>query len=187
MTDAQTPAETGGDSPDTDAPDFSNLTPEQFAGLIATASDEMIAEGMNGPGRTLALREIFGRMAEHVKPEKIKGQNAVIHFKILDRPDGGYDHFEVVFSDGEVSVSEEPSHEPRVTIKCPPVEFLKLISNQASGPALFMTGKLKLEGDIMYAAQITSFFTIPKAPGAPPAPSTDGGAGTSTASGEASV
>lgn len=146
-------------------PDFSQLSAEEFANLVATASDEQLAEGMSGPGREHALREIFNRMAEHANPDKIKGQDAVIHFKILDRPDGGYDHFEVVLRDGEISVTEEPKEEPRVTIKVPPVEFLKLISNQASGPGLFMTGKLKLEGDIMYAAQITSFFRIPSASG----------------------
>jgi putative sterol carrier protein len=156
---------------DGNAPDFSQLSAEEFAGLIATASDEQLAEGMSGPGREFALKEIFNRMAEHVNADKIKGQNAVIHFKILDRPDGGYDHFEVVLRDGDVSVTDEPKEEPRVTIKVPPVEFLKLISNQASGPGLFMTGKLKLEGDIMYAAQITSFFRIPTAPGQGAAPS----------------
>jgi putative sterol carrier protein len=172
-----------GGTTDGEAPDFSQLSADEFAALIATASDEQLAEGMSGPGREFALNEIFSRMAEHVNEDKIKGQNAVIHFKILDRPDGGYDHYEVVIADGKVSLSDEPSKEPRVTIKVPPVEFLKLISNQASGPALFMTGRLKLEGDIMYAAQITSFFRIPTASGqggqatqAPP-PSQDGAPG----------
>ena len=162
---------------DGEAPDFSQLSADEFAGLIATASDEQLAEGMSGPGRDFALNEIFNRMAEHVNADKVKGQNAVVHFKILDRPDGGYDHFEVVLRDGNVTVTNEPKEEPRVTIKVAPVEFLKLISNQASGPGLFMTGKLKLEGDIMYAAQITSFFRIPKAPGQESAPSGDATAG----------
>jgi putative sterol carrier protein len=157
-----TPAETDGSG---EAPDFSQLSAADFAALVATASDEQLAEGMSGPGRDLALREIFDRMAEHVNPERIKGQDAVVHFKILDRPDGGYDHFEVILRDGTCKVSEAPSEEPRVTIKVPPVEFLKLITNQASGPTLFMTGKLKLEGDIMFASQITSFFKIPTASG----------------------
>ena len=43
------------------------------------------------------------------------------------------------------------------------VNFLKLASNRASGPTLFMTGKLKLEGDLMLAQRLTSFFRIPTA------------------------
>ncbi|MGH2981734.1 MAG: SCP2 sterol-binding domain-containing protein, partial [Solirubrobacterales bacterium] len=55
------------------------------------------------------------------------------------------------------------SEEPRVTLKIEPVAFLKLITNQKSGPELFMTGKLKLEGDLMFAPQIASLFRIPTA------------------------
>ena len=41
--------------------------------------------------------------------------------------------------------------------------FLKLVSGNASGPTMFMTGKLKLEGDVMLASRLTSMFRIPKA------------------------
>ncbi|MEK6278442.1 MAG: SCP2 sterol-binding domain-containing protein [Actinomycetota bacterium] len=160
MSDEAQPAQGNGAG---EAPDFSKLSADEFAALVANVTDEQLAEGMNGPGRELALREIFNRMAEHVNPDKIKGQDSVIHFKILDRPDGGYDHFEVVLRDGTCTVTDEPAEEPKVTIKVPPVEFLKLITNQTSGPALFMTGKLKLEGDIMFASQVTTFFKIPTA------------------------
>jgi putative sterol carrier protein len=33
----------------------------------------------------------------------------------------------------------------------------------ASGPVLFMTGKIKLDGDVMLASRLTSFFRIPSA------------------------
>ena len=51
-----------------------------------------------------------------------------------------------------------------MTIKVEPVPFLKLITNQKSGPELFMTGKLKIDGDLMFAPQIASMFRIPTAP-----------------------
>ena len=46
--------------------------------------------------RKKVLDEIFRRMSEHVDPEKASNADAVLHWKILDRPDGGYDHYEVV-------------------------------------------------------------------------------------------
>ncbi len=42
---------------------------------------------------------------------------------------------------------------------------MKLVTGQQSGPVLFMTGKLKLEGDMMFASRMTGFFRIPKAAG----------------------
>jgi putative sterol carrier protein len=134
-----------------------------LAQMVATASDEQLAEGMSDPdGRKSALDEIFRRMAEHVEPSRAKGNDAVIHFKILDAPGGGYDHYEVVLAEGACAVTDEPSSDPRVTFEIGPVDFLRLVSGNAAGPMLFMTGKLKIEGDLMYASTMTSLFRIPK-------------------------
>jgi putative sterol carrier protein len=158
---SQTGAENGsGDI----APDLTAVSAEDFAALVANASDEQLSEAMSGPQRETALREIFNRMAEHLDPAKAKGHDSVVHFQILGRPDGGYDEFELVVRDGKCEVSQTPSEQPRVTLKVDPVAFLKLITNQKSGPELFMTGKLKIDGDLMFAPQIASLFRIPTAP-----------------------
>ncbi len=41
-------------------------------------------------------------------------------------------------------------------------DFLKLVTGNAAGPTLFMSGKLKIKGDLMFAASAASLFTIPK-------------------------
>ena len=146
------------------APDLAAVSAEDFAALVANSSDEQLDEAMHGPQRDVVLPEIFSRMAEHLDPNRAKGHDAVVHFQILGRPDGGYDEFELTVEDGKCEVSQTPSKEPRVTIKVEPVAFLKLITSQKSGPELFMTGKLKIEGDLMYAPQIASLFRIPAAP-----------------------
>jgi putative sterol carrier protein len=140
------------------------VDPAEFARSVATTPDEQLAEGMADPqGRKTILDEIFRRMAEHVDPGAASGTNAVVHFKILDRPDGGYDHYEVVLDDGACAITDAPAREPRVTLRIGPVDFLKLVSGNANGPMLFMSGKLKIEGDLMFAATMTSLFRIPKA------------------------
>lgn len=146
--------------------DLAQFKPEQFAGLIATASDEQLSEVIHGPLRKQVLDEIFGRMADHVEPAQVGNLDAVVHFKILDPPKeqgGGGDHYEVIFADGACRATDSPEREPGVTIKVGGVHFLKLAANKASGPVLFMTGKLKLEGDVMLASRLTSFFRIPSA------------------------
>ena len=151
-------------NPGGSSPDLTGISAEEFVGLVSSASDEQLAEAMSGPQREPALREIFSRMAEHFDPAKAEGQDAVVHFQIPGRPDGGYDEFEVIVREGKCAVTETPKEKPRVTLKAEPVAFLKLITNQQSGPELFMAGKLKLEGDLMFAAQIPSFFQFPTAP-----------------------
>jgi putative sterol carrier protein len=142
------------------------VDPDDFVELVARSSEDELSAIVNGPHRKRILDEIFNRMADHVEPEKVRGTDAVVHFKILDRPDelgGGYDHYEVVFEDGSCRASDEPERDPQVTIRIGPAQFLKLASNQASGPTLFLTGKLRLEGDVMLASRLTSFFRIPSA------------------------
>ncbi len=135
----------------------------ELAGMVGKLSDEQLAEGMADPGnRKRILDEIFNRMAEHVDPAKIADLDAVIHFVITDAPGGGADTYEAVFKDGAVIVNEKPTtDDPKVAITAPPVPFLKLVTGQESGPAMFMTGKLKIKGDLMFASQMASFFAIP--------------------------
>jgi putative sterol carrier protein len=138
----------------------------QLAEMVGQASDEQLAEGMSNPqGRQLVLDQIFRRMAEHAEPAKLEGIDAVVHFEITDAPGGGSDVYEAVIRDNKVEVSKEPQQEPRVKITMAPVPFLKLVTGQQSGPVLFMTGKLKLDGDVMFASRMTSFFRIPTASG----------------------
>jgi putative sterol carrier protein len=160
--------ETETQSPDT-PPDLANVDADQLAALAAGATDEQLAEGMSDPqSRQQILDEIFRRMSEHVEPEKAKGSDAVLHFKITDKPGGGEDVYEVVLKDGNCTVSDEASQEPKVTFTVGPAAFLRLVSGAQPGPVLFMAGKLKIEGDLMFASQVATFFRIPQAASAPP-------------------
>jgi len=48
-----------------------------------------------------------------------------------------------------------------VTITTDGVNFMKLVTGNAAGPMLFVSGKLKIAGDVPFAARMTSLFTIP--------------------------
>ena len=139
--------------------DASAVDPQEFARRIGQTPDDQLRAAIQGPLREQILTEIFRRMEEHFKPGS--GQDAVIHWKITGRPDGGEDVWEAVVSDGTCSTSSAPESEPRVTLKMDGVDFLKLVSGNASGPMMFMSGKLRIEGDLMFSAQIQSMFTIP--------------------------
>jgi putative sterol carrier protein len=137
----------------------------QMAALVAGATDEQLMEGMADiENRKRVLDEIFRRMAEHVNADAAKNVDAVVHFRITEHPEGGEDVYEVVIESGKLEVTNEPGREPRVAFVIGPVEFLRLVTGNAAGPMLFMSGKLKIEGDMMFAAQLTSLFTIPGAP-----------------------
>ncbi len=141
--------------------DFASIDPEQVAGAISSISDEQLREGLSGPQREAIIGEVFRRMEAHFKPSSAAGVDAVIHWKITGRPDDGFDHYEVVLRDGACTTSKAPQHEPRVTLALDGVDFMRLVTGNAAGPMLFMSGKLKIEGDLMFSTQIQSMFTIP--------------------------
>lgn len=148
---------------DAPTPSLENFDASDLAKLVAGASDADLAAGMaDETSRRATLDEIFRRMAEHVDGDKATGTSAVVHWKILDRPGGGHNHYEVVIDNGSCTVSDSPSRDPRVSFSIGPVDFLRLVSGNAAGPMLFMSGKLKIEGDLMFASTMTSLFRIPK-------------------------
>jgi putative sterol carrier protein len=144
-----------------EAVDASTVDAAEFARSIAGTPDEQLAEGMRSELRPQILDEVFRRMADHIRPERARGSDAVIHWRITGRPDGGEDHYEVVVQDGSCTLSEEPVKEPRITFTLDGVDFLKLVTGNANGPVLFTTGKLKIQGDIMLAARVAGMFSIP--------------------------
>jgi len=137
------------------------IDPSEIARVIKQVPDSDLEALMASDQRGNVLDEIFTRMETHFRPDQAGSLDAVVHFKVLDRPGGGYDHRELVVESGRLTVVEPPQREPTVTIKIKPVDFLKLVTGNASGPVLFMRGRLKIDGDLMLASRLTGFFTIP--------------------------
>jgi putative sterol carrier protein len=156
---------TENESPADAADALAGADADQLAAMAGQISDEDMAAAMaDADTRKKILDEIFGRMADHADPNQIKDVDAVVHFKIKDGPGADTDLYEAVIKDGSITVNTEPTtDDPKMAITAAPVPFLKLVTGQESGPAMFMTGKLKIEGDLMFASRMTSFFKIPSA------------------------
>ncbi len=147
---------------DPESIDVTAVDPGEFARNIAAATDEQLAEGMASPLRDQILDEIFSRMAQHFRADKAPDTEAVIHWRIGGRSDGGHDEFETVIAGGSVDAHRGFERaDPRVTFTIAGADFLRLVSGNVAGPQLFMAGKLKIEGDLMFAASTASLFEIP--------------------------
>ena len=137
------------------------VDPAEFAKSVATTPDEQLAEGMRSDFRGQVLSEIFRRMEEHVDPAKAQDLEAVMHWRITGGPGDSVDHWEAVIEGGSCKVTDQPTRSPRVTFTIGGVDFLKLVTGNVDGPKLFMTGRLKVDGDLMFAARAAGLFEIP--------------------------
>ena len=143
-------------------PDASGVDSAEAARNIAQASDSQLEELMTGPMRGQILTEVFGRMEKHFRADAARDTEAVIQWRIGGGPDGSVDGWECVISDGRCEVREGlHADTPRVTFTVGGADFLRLVTGNAAGPTLFMSGKLKIEGDVMFAASAAGLFTIP--------------------------
>ena len=148
---------------DFDPANFANVGPKEFAQLVKSTPDDKLAQVMAGDLRGKVLGEVFNRMPSLFRADRAGSSNAVIHWTITGRPDGGSDTYEVVIENGTCTVPETPQHDPKLTLTMGPVEFLKIVSGGANPVMMFMTGKLKAKGDLGLAANIANLFDIPKA------------------------
>ena len=148
---------------DLNSVDFSSLEPKEFAQLVKTTPDSQITEVMNGDHRGKVLDAIFGKFPTLFRADRAGSTNAVIHWTITGRPDGGADTYELVIADGKCVLSPSPEHEPKLAVTVAPVDFVKVVSGNGNPVMMFMTGKLKAKGDLGLAANIQNLFEIPKA------------------------
>ncbi|MFI7433490.1 SCP2 sterol-binding domain-containing protein [Micromonospora haikouensis] len=147
---------------DFDPANFANYGPKEFAQLVKSTPDAKIVEVMSGELRGKVLSEVFGRMPKLFRADRAGSTNAVIHWGITGRPDGGTDTYEIVVADGACTVNESPQHDPKLSLTMAPLDFLKIVSGGANPVMMFMTGKLKAKGDLGLAANIANLFDIPK-------------------------
>ncbi len=143
------------------AVDPSAVDAEAMARIIGQADDDALKEGMCSPFRDLVLGEIFRRFPDYMHTERTKGLHAVVKFKIGGRADGSADRYLVFIDDGSCRAERDGDADARTTISMDGHDFLKLVTGNSNPTMTFMKGKLRVHGDLMFAAQLAGMFKIP--------------------------
>ncbi|KDN17895.1 SCP2 sterol-binding domain-containing protein [Amycolatopsis rifamycinica] len=143
--------------------DLSKVEPARFASLVASASRAQLESVVADRAlRERVLDEIFARMGAHIRPDRARDLHAVVHWRLSGGVgEGGYDRYETAISHGSCTVSREMHSAPRVTITIAPVDFFRLVTHQATPAVLFVTGRIKVKGDLAFAAGLIGFFDLP--------------------------
>lgn len=136
------------------------MTPEAFARVVGEATDEQLEAGL-AANRELILGELFRYMPDYVDAAALGPLDAVIEWRIGDRPDGGVDRFQLHFAGGALTIAPEGDAEPRVVLEIGAVDFVRLCADPSRGPQLFLYGRLRMTGDLVLGAQMPALFTLP--------------------------
>jgi putative sterol carrier protein len=116
---------------------------------------------VSGWRRKLVLGGIFSQMPRRLNREQAKSTEAVVDWKIKDSKTDRVDHYQLIVKDGKARVSRKPTETPRATLEMDTVDFVRLAAGVKQGPELFMSGRIKIEGDLMWTASLASLFRVP--------------------------
>ncbi|HEX3782793.1 MAG TPA: SCP2 sterol-binding domain-containing protein [Pseudonocardiaceae bacterium] len=131
--------------------------------LIARASDEQIAEVASSPkAREMVLGEVFRRMSQHLRADKLATGNGVVRWRIACGAGADYQRFQTVFENGNCVNGTTIDRDPKVTLTLSIADFLRLVASCVGFPRLVATRRLKFKGDIRYAIRLSGMFDIPK-------------------------
>ncbi|GAB4229637.1 MAG: SCP2 sterol-binding domain-containing protein [Deltaproteobacteria bacterium] len=100
------------------------------------------------------VKGFFDGLSEklNAKREKIAGMNCTYQFRVGDAA------WNVKLADGKAGVAEGEAPSPNCTVTMAEADFLELISGKLNGQMAFLTGKLKVAGDMGLALKLGSFL-----------------------------
>jgi putative sterol carrier protein len=103
------------------------------------------------------VKETFDAMPGRFRTDKASGTTAVIQYDVSG--DGG-GTWHAVIKDGKCTVNSGSSPSPNLTLQIAGQDWLDMLSGKQSGQMLFMSGKLKVKGDMGLAMKLGSMFSM---------------------------
>jgi predicted lipid carrier protein YhbT len=133
---------------------------ETLARMVREMPDDALHEGIR-INREVLLAEVFRRFPERLTAAG-RRHEGVIKWRIGGREDGGFDHWFVVLRDGRCEIGRDLDLRPRVTLQLSALDFLKIGTGNANPVRLFLRRRLRVRGDLRFAARMQSFFAVPR-------------------------
>jgi putative sterol carrier protein len=87
-------------------------------------------------------------------PSKLAGMNSVYQFQV------GEERYHVAMKDGKASVIAGDAPTPNCTVTMAQGDFLDMLGGKLNSQMAFMTGKLKVAGDMGLALKLGSFLKV---------------------------
>ncbi len=104
---------------------------------------------------TQTIDGLFQEMQTKFRADKAAGMNATFQFDI-NGDDGGT--WNAVVADGACTISKGEIDSPTVTITADADNWMKIVTGSMNPQMAFMTGKLKVKGDLGLATKLGTLF-----------------------------
>jgi putative sterol carrier protein len=103
-----------------------------------------------------SCQQVFDQMPGRLNKDAAKGLNAVYQFDLSG--DGG-GTWAVLINNEQCQVSKGAHGSPNITISMSAKDYLDMVAGKLNGQMAFMTGKLRISGDMGLALKLQSLFS----------------------------
>lgn len=133
-------------------------TPDELRTLLDTpgVDDELIDQFIDAVGPEKVLDRVFDLMGKHFVPARAGAESGVVQWNVGTT--GGQWKYALTIADGRAVGERGVSEGARVTLTVAAPTLLRLCSGRLDGVNAFLSGKVKLTGDMMFGAKIPGWF-----------------------------
>jgi alkyl sulfatase BDS1-like metallo-beta-lactamase superfamily hydrolase len=144
---------------------LSSLSTDTLVEMVDRASKEQIqALAEHFELRYLFLDEIFRRMSEQLRVEKVDNVDAVVSWRFSDGfGDDGFDRYQTVIENNTCVSGADLGRIPDATITMTACDFIGMVASSSAAMAgMLVTRKMKVKGDYALIANMIGYFDMPK-------------------------
>ena len=103
------------------------------------------------------LQEIFDKMPQAFQADKAAGVKATVQLNLSG--DGG-GNWKVAIANGQIAAEKGEATAPDLTLQMDAGDYVALTRGEANPMNLFMSGKIKLQGDMTLAMKFQEMFDM---------------------------
>ena len=101
------------------------------------------------------VKESFAKMPQNFSPREAQGLEAVFQFNITGEGGGNW---YITVKDEKCQINEGNYESPTVTLTTSSETWLAIVNKQTNGMQAFMSGQLKVSGDVLLSGRIEQLF-----------------------------
>lgn len=143
-----------------------NADPATLVDGLASLSESQAEQLLRGPAGDAVLDELFTRMRDTFQPEKAGGADALVQFELSGGPGGSTRTFVLAVRGDVCDLSIDPpgaltpAGGRTVTIRTDRVRLVRVVTGQANPAKLYLTRKIRIDGDLKFGGQVVSWFGV---------------------------
>jgi putative sterol carrier protein len=132
-------------------------TPAEVAAFIAGVDDATLEDQITALGVDTVLAQVFEEMARRFLPFRAPGRTAVIQYDLRLR-DGSVRHWQLSIAGGACAAAQGTDRAAQVTAEMALPRFMRLLTGTLEPATAFLSGELKVRGDLMLGQQMQNWF-----------------------------